>query len=494
MFRIDKNEFFCLVLTLLFFFLNSCSFKEKTKHKQHPNIVYILTDQWRASALGYAGDPNVKTPELDKFAKEAVNFANAVSVCPVCTPHRASLLTGRYPTTTGMFLNDIYLPEEEFCMAEIFKAEGYNTAYLGKWHLDGHGRLNNVEPERRQGFDFWKGLECSHNYNKMPYYANNDPEMKFWEGYSPYAIADEANNYISAHAKNEKPFLLLVSIATPHYPHVSAPNDIKDMYPLDQLKLAPNVPAEMEEKVREELQGYYAHCTATDKAIGQIIDKIKALNLMENTIVVFTSDHGEMMGAHSVKPFVKQLAWDESIRVPFLISYPMMGKNKGAVVNAPINTPDILPSLLSLANIEIPKTIEGESLSELIKNPDPNADRSALVMNVSPFGSNFKDPEYRTIRTKQYTYGRTTEGASMLFDNLNDPYQMTNLVNNPDFAILQKDLDIQLNLALAKINDQFNSRDYYMQKFNFVLDKKKNAIDFWSFDKDMGVVQSPIKK
>jgi len=133
-------------------------------------VVYVLTDQWRASALGYAGDPNVKTPELDELAAASVNFVNAVSVCPVCTPYRASLLTGRFPTSTGMTFNDIYLPSEELCMAEIYADAGYATAYLGKWHLDGHGRLNNVEPERRQGFQYWKAAECSHDYNNMPYY------------------------------------------------------------------------------------------------------------------------------------------------------------------------------------------------------------------------------------------------------------------------------------------------------------------------------------
>jgi arylsulfatase A-like enzyme len=144
-----------IILALIFGlpYLIGC---QQVERRTKPNIVYILTDQWRASAFGYAGDANVKTPRLDKFAEEAVNFVNAVSVTPVCTPHRAALLTGRYPTTTGMFLNDLYLPDEELCMAEIFKAEGYNTAYLGKWHLDGHGRENNVELERRQGFDYWK--------------------------------------------------------------------------------------------------------------------------------------------------------------------------------------------------------------------------------------------------------------------------------------------------------------------------------------------------
>ncbi len=116
-----------------------------------PNIVYLLADQWRASAMGYAGDPNVKTPNLDRLAKEGLNFRNAVSVCPVCTPYRASLMTGRYPTSTGMFLNDAHLPDGELCIAEALKAAGYATAYIGKWHLDGHGRGSYVAPERRQG-------------------------------------------------------------------------------------------------------------------------------------------------------------------------------------------------------------------------------------------------------------------------------------------------------------------------------------------------------
>ena len=465
---------------------------KKVTSQSKPNIVYILTDQWRGSALGYAGDPNVKTPNLDKLAKESVNFKNAVSVAPVCTPHRAALLTGKFPTTTGMFLNDLYLPSEELCMAEIFKAEGYNTAYWGKWHLDGHGRENNVAPERRQGFDYWKGAECDHNYNKEHYYANNDPEKKYWEGYSPFSIVKDANEYMSNHAKDAKPFLMFISLATPHYPHDSAPQKYKDMYPQQSLKLAPNIPDAMKQKVRKELQGYYAHCTATDEAIGTVLEQIKELNLSENTIIVFSADHGEMMGGHGVKPFTKQMAWDESVRVPFLIKYPSIDKNKGKIVNAPLTTPDILPSLLGLSNIKIPQGIEGENLSKLIKNPDPKADRAALVMNVSPFTGNFKDPAYRAIITKQYTYIRTNDGALNLFDNLKDPYQMDNLLGKPAYKKTQEVLEGQLNKELQKIGDDFKPREFYMEKWNYTLDSNKHAIDFWSWNKGNGVVQTPI--
>lgn len=458
---------------------------------QKPNVIYILTDQWRASAFAYAGDPNVQTPHIDQFAKEAVNFANAVSVCPVCTPHRASLLTGRYPTSTGMFLNDLYLPDEELCMAEIFKSAGYNTAYLGKWHLDGHGRLNNVSPERRQGFDYWKTLECSHNYMEMPYYENSSAEMKYWNEYSPFAISKEAQNYITQQSESKSPFLLFVSIATPHFPHATAPKEYKDLYPESEIQIPPNVPEELHQKVREELNGYYAHCTATDRAIGELIKKIKELDLMKNTVVVFSSDHGEMMGAHGGRPFSKQVAWDESIRVPFLIRYPFIGDKKGAVVNAPLTTPDILPSLLGLANIKIPKSIEGEDLSSLMESPDSEMDRAALVMNICPFGNEYPHKEYRGIRTKQYTYICSPEGATMMFDNFKDPYQMDNLVDKNEYVALQKSLDKKLDKALRKIGDKdFQAREYYLEKWNLKLNNRR-VVDYNAFRRGTGVVQTP---
>jgi len=457
---------------------------------QKPNVVYILTDQWRAEAFGYAGDVNVKTPRLDKFASEAVNFKNAVSACPVCTPHRASLLTGKFPTSTGMFLNDLHLPDDELCMAEIFKAAGYSTAYLGKWHLDGHGRFNNVAPERRQGFDYWKALECSHDYNHMAYYENDDSEIKYWDGYSPFALSEEAQKYVSRHAGDDDPFLLFVSIAAPHFPHATAPEEYKALYPEDEIVTDSNVPDELVAKVRKELNGYYAHCSAVDDAVGDLLDKMKALGLMENTIVVFSSDHGEMMGSHGARPKSKQVAWDESVHVPFLIKTPF-NADGGAIVNAPITTPDILATLLGLADVDIPETVEGEDLSWLVKSPDPEYDRAALFMNVCPFGNEYHYDEYRGIRTKQYTYVCSPDGAMMLFDDIVDPEQLNNLADQKEFARVQKSLNKKLKAQLKKIGDKnFKHRDYYLDKWNLKLNGGK-VIDYSGFTKGEGVVQTP---
>jgi arylsulfatase A-like enzyme len=192
--------------------LSGCARGRQTgRGADKPNIVFVLTDQWRAQATGYAGDPNVKTPHLDSLAARSINFENAVSVCPVCTPYRASLMTGRYPLSTGMFMNDIFLPSGELCIAEIFKRAGYQTAYIGKWHLDGHGRDVFIPRNRCQGFDYWKVLECTHEYNQSFYYAGDDPTKLKWKGYDAYPQTQDAQKYIREHAEADKPFLLIMA-------------------------------------------------------------------------------------------------------------------------------------------------------------------------------------------------------------------------------------------------------------------------------------------
>jgi len=168
-----------------------------------PNVVFLLADQWRAQATGYAGDVNAKTPNLDRLATHAAVLTTAVSPCPVCSPYRGCLITGRYPLTHGVFLNDVCLSRDAVSLAQAFRSGGYQTAYIGKWHLDGHGRSSFIPPERRQGFEFWRANECTHNYPHSLYYADTD-EKQFWKGYDAAAQTAEAEAYIRAH--RQKPF------------------------------------------------------------------------------------------------------------------------------------------------------------------------------------------------------------------------------------------------------------------------------------------------
>ncbi|XOV93375.1 MAG: sulfatase-like hydrolase/transferase [Bacteroidota bacterium] len=456
-----------------------------------PNVLYILADQFRAQATGYNGDPNARTPNIDKLASMSVNFKTAVSTSPVCTPYRSALMTGRYPLSTGMFMNDLYLPSEEYCMAEMYKDAGYETGYIGKWHLDGHGRLAFTPKERRQGFDYWKALECSHDYNNSYYYYDGDTARHKWEGYDAYSQTKDAQVYIKNHANDDEPFLLMISYGIPHFPHGSAPEELKALYPPDSIVLRPNVPDSRKERALKEAQGYYAHIMAFDKCMGDLMKTLDEAGVAENTIVVFTSDHGEMMGSQDQSPLEKQRPWDESIRVPFLIRYPATYGTSGYEVNAPLGTPDILPTLLSMSGVEIPNSIEGEDLTKYITENGVQEDRTALIMNVYPFAGYSDGDAWRGIRTTRYTYVRKQDQPWLLYDNQEDPYQMQNLVNSETHNDLQKELEERLQTMLKERGDQFLPKEEYLTEWGYVVNERNKEIPYKPYETK---VQSPAFK
>jgi len=457
-----------------------------------PNILYIIADEWRGMSTGYNGDPNVKTPNLDKLAGEGLNYINAVSVNPVCTPYRAALMTGRFPTSTGMFLNDAYLPAEELCMAEIFAQAGYETAFIGKWHLDGNGRDAFTPRERRQGWDFWMALECTHDYNKSAYYEGDDSTKKYWEGYDAFAQTQAAQSYIKDKAKGDKPFVMVLSFGPPHFPTKTAPKDYQAMYPPEEIELPPNVPEGMKDGIRKVLQGYYGHCTAVDKCIGDLMGTLKEAGVADDTIIVFTSDHGDNLGSHGNPANQKQLPWDEAARVPFLVRYTAAGGPAGVRVKTPITTPDVLPTLLGLAGVQIPDSVEGTDLSKTVTDPAHAVDRVALYEAIAPFslGSRENNRPYRAIRTQRYTYVRDLNGPWLLFDDQNDPFQTKNLVGQPEQAALQNQLDEKLMQQLQRLDDPFREARYYIDLWGF-----KNIPDGGSIDYGpKGLRQTPVRQ
>jgi len=436
-----------------------------------PNVIFVFGDQWRLQATGYTGNENVKTPNLDSLASESVNFTNAISGCPVCSPYRANLMTGQYPLTHGVFVNDVYLQHNAVSMADAYTDAGYDTAYIGKWHLDGHGRSNYIPPERRQGFDYWKVLECTHNYNNSLYYAGDSDEKLFWEDYDARAQTRDAQNYIREH-DGEKPLLLVLSWGPPHNPYHTAPEEYKAMYNSQDIHLRPNVPDEIAPKAKEELAGYYAHCTALDACIGDLLQTIREKGIEENTIFVFTSDHGDMLGSHGERR--KQRPWDESLRAPFLLHYPAAFGHQAIQRDAIIDAPDILPTLLSLSGIPIPNTVEGLDFSDYIKDGKDPSDGSAVIMCPHPFGEWARQQhgrEYRGLRTKRYTYVRTLDGPWLLYDNYEDPYQLDNLIQNTKYSKLQKDLDAWLQNKLDSMNDEFLPGMHYIRKWGYTVNE-----------------------
>ncbi|HET6429532.1 MAG TPA: sulfatase [Phycisphaerae bacterium] len=436
-----------------------------------PNIVIVFGDQWRAQAAGYAGNAVVRTPHLDRLADESVHFVNAVAGCPVCSPYRASLLTGQQPLTHGVFVNDVCLCNGAVSIAGACKRAGYETAYIGKWHVDGHGRSNYIPPERRQGFDFWEVLECTHQYNHSPYYAGDSDEKRFWDGYDAIAQTARACEYVRDHAEGE-PFLLVLSWGPPHAPYETAPPRYRAMYDPAGIALRPNVPASHAEQARKDLAGYYAHCTALDDCLAQLRHTLAETGIDDNTVFLFTSDHGDMLGSQGhVK---KQRPWDESIRVPFLLRYPAGLGEAARVSEKIIDAPDVMPTLLSLAGIEIPRTVEGADLSAFARGAPAPADDAALIGCYWPFGQYTRrigGKEYRGLRTRQHTYARDLAGPWLLYDNLADPYQLDNLVNRPEAAEIQARLDARLQARLAQAGDEFLPGDEYVRRWGYVVDE-----------------------
>ncbi len=180
-----------------------------------PNIIFVFSDQHRLCDVGYAGNKQVKTPFLDMMSQESCEFTYAISGMPVCCPYRATLMTGMYPLSHGVFLNDLCMDTGGPYLGELFRDNGYSTAYIGKWHIDGHGRSGYIPEERHRGFDFRKGLECTHDYNNSPYYSGNSPEKLYWEDYDAFAQTDCAVDYINSYDK-EQPFFMILSYGPPH--------------------------------------------------------------------------------------------------------------------------------------------------------------------------------------------------------------------------------------------------------------------------------------
>jgi len=412
-----------------------------------------------------------------------VDFENAISGTPVCCPARASLLTGQYPHHHGVIINDVPMNPEAETMGKLFSNAGYDTAYIGKWHVNANGRSSPIPVVRQHGFEYWKALECSHNYNTSHYYEGSDTELKTWDGYDAIAQTEDAIEFIQSRDKN-KPFLLTLSWGPPHDPYENAPQRYLDRVDEDAIVLRDNVPAAQAAKAKSLLKGYYAHILALDDCLDSLMRTLEEEGLAEDTILVFWSDHGDMLLSHD--ELFKQRPWEESIRVPLLLRYPRRFGREGARLPAFINTPDILPTLLGLCGIEIPGCIDGSDYSSYLSNfvaasqspgetsngVDPPA-TSALLACQTPFGQFTREiggREYRGIRTSRYTYVRDLNGPWLLYDNDSDPYQLNNLIQDESQCGLIEELDTALSEKLAHHDDALVPGIELLAKFGYADD------------------------
>ncbi len=440
-----------------------------------PNIVFIFADQMRAHVLGCYGNTFVHTPHLDEMAASGVVLDNMISIYPLCSPYRAMLLTGRYPMANGTVSNDTGMRDDLPTIATAFKSQGYYTGYIGKWHLESN-RDPFVPRERRQGFEYWAVNNCTHQYMDH-FYCTETPEEIHFEGYDAAIQTNLAIDFIEEN--QNRPFCLFVSWGPPHDPYDQVPEEYRERISLDRIELRENV-AEREvidhlmerdepdeetavkremrraildnnDRLKEALQGYYAHTAALDDYVGRIRESLRKANLADDTILVFTSDHGDMIGSHWM--IQKNSPFEESIRVPFLVEYPgkvPAGGRSDALI-API---DLMPSLLALAGIECPET-DGEDMSNAMRGESSDNRDALLLMKLVHGGvhENAITP-WRGVRTMRHTYAYLFDhGPWLLYDNQVDPYQMKNLVDDPEHAALRESLEAKMRELMEEASD-----------------------------------------
>lgn len=451
-----------------------------------PNLVLVFPDQMRGQALGFMKEDPVLTPVLDRFASESVVFTQAVSNYPVCSPFRAMLMTGMYPHSSGVLSNcnsngavhGYELREKERCWSDVLHDEGYSLGYIGKWHLDSPYRpyvdtANNSDkfawnewcpPHRRHGFDFWYAYGTYDNHFKPEYWTTDATRDKraLVEQWSPEHEADMAARYIRNEGGRfrdpDKPFALVVSMNPPHMPYQLVPKKYVDMYgdkTAEDLLNRPNVDLAGETRgsklARKQIKNYFAMVTGVDEQFGRILRALDDEGLSRDTIVLFTSDHGNCLGCH--EQVSKNVHYEESMRVPFLIRWP--GKIKPRRDDLLLSSPDICPTLLDLMGFaaKIPDGVEGRSRASILLAGRGERPESQLYIWV-PLGKPALGR--RGVRTSRYTLMiEKREGKPdrrVLHDNRVDPFQLTNIAETKP-EVVEELFESQLKRWLKKTGD-----------------------------------------
>lgn len=423
------------------------------------NVLFVMTDQWRYYAQGFAKNDPIQTPVVDRFAARSFTFHNAIASTPVCCPNRACWMTGLYHQNHGVLKNEETAVKPEQMLVSNFKRAGYSTAYIGKWHLEGKHSRNEPTPEYlRKDFDFWYRSK-NHTHFLLDYDHNGTMESH-GRGWQPAHEVDKAIEFMKE--PRENPFFMVLSFGPPHngvYPGFGdkrhTPGDFSHRkggygyYAPEEFE-APFVNLK-EQDIRQNIRpirvnggpvagetesalgavpGYFGACAAMDADFGRLLDYLKISGREDDTIVVFTSDHGEMLGSHGL--MTKGVCFEESIRVPLSIYIPGLS---GGDEQRLFNSPDVLPTLLGLTGVEC----RHSGLDGLDHSAFLNGDRAAKEAELAYIGY----ANFRGFRSKRYTYVAAMAGGHLggrealyarnmlnkqtdhlLFDLENDPLQM----------------------------------------------------------------------
>jgi len=435
---------------------------------KQPNIVFVFSDQQRWDTVGCYGQALNVTPNLDRMAAEGVRFENAFTCQPVCGPARACLQTGKYATEVNCHTNHRMLPPDEKTIAHYLSENGYEVGYIGKWHLASFGprdgednfRMRPVPPERRGGYkDFWLASDVleftSHSYDGYMFDGELNKRV-FPEGrYRVDAHTDWVLEYLRTR-NGEKPFFLFVSYIEPHHQndhgHYEGPHGSKERF---KDFVAPGDLTGTEGDWREEFPDYLGCVNSLDTNLGRIRDELERLGLAEDTLVLYTSDHGSHFRTRNTE--YKRSCHDGCIRVPMIASGP--GFSGGKVVNELVSLIDLPPTILNEGGIETPAYMRGRPLQELVKGETTDwPEEVFLQISESQVG--------RAIRTKKWKYSVRAPGKGgsdpnsdtyaedFLYDLEADPHERNNLVQSKEHVAIRERLSEILKNRMVQAGEQ----------------------------------------
>ena len=427
------------------------------------NIIFYFTDQQRWDTCGCFGQPLDITPNLDQLAREGVKFDNAFSPQPVCGPCRALFQTGKWPTETGCFRNNIMLPAGVKTLGNYIEEAGYETAYIGKWHLASDGELEKpptidhtvtaVPRELRGGYTgFWRAADVleftSHGYDGFVF-DENDQRVDF-KGYRADCINDMALEFFDQY-DGKKPFFMTISQIEPHHQndrkHYEGPEGSKERFkdfvlPEDLKVLGGNA--------AEEYPDYLGQCASLDENLGRLVAKLKEKGLYENTVIIFASDHGSHFLTRNRDSHLngyddyKRSCHDAALHVPLVIAGgPFKG---GVALEELVSTASLPKTILALAGVDVGEAMIGENLLDVVEKKDDNRPNEVFAqISESRVG--------RCIRTARYTYSVYAPGVNggekaaadvyaddFLYDMEKDPHQLNNVVADPAYAQVKEEM------------------------------------------------------
>ncbi len=422
-----------------------------------PHVLYVLSDSHRASDMGCAGNPEARTPHMDRLAAEGLRLTTALSSTPLCRPYRANLMSGCFPHRTGLLTNRSeehnfgiedgfqWTPRGVPLLAEHFRAHGYRCGYVGKWHL---GSVNTDPGPLRFGFDdAWLGAAGDvHEYYAWRYNTGARGDFEEGAGFRATRETDRVLELLRRAADDTQPWFLVLSFGPPHDPYKAPPGFVHEDV---DYTVPPNVPAGfLTDRIGGALRGYHGLVEALDHELGRLLDALDATGLADDTLVVYTSDHGNLLGTHGYEG--KEMPYDESTRVPFLMRWP--GRVPVGTDDMPLGTPDLFPTLAGLVGLPGPDGVDGRDFSARLRGEAgaPSQDDAYLVSHLSRF---VEWPGWKGLRTRRHLFATRQDGPWMLYDLEADPYQLENLVDRE--AELAKDLDERTRATMAALGDSW---------------------------------------